>query len=35
MESSLKEWDKSLEKRQTEKDVDSIANELKEKKKDL
>lgn len=36
METSLKEWDKSLEKRQTEKDLNSIVKEFTEtNKKDV
>ena len=35
METSLKEWDKSLERRQTETDLNSVTNDLKGTKKDL
>lgn len=35
METSLKEWDKSLEKRQTEKDLNSVLNDMKSNKNDV
>ena len=35
METSLKEWDKSLERRQKEKGLNSVTNDLKGTKKDL
>jgi hypothetical protein len=35
METSLKEWDKSLERRQTETDLNSVTNDLKGTKEDL
>ena len=35
MENSLKEWDKSLERRQSGKDLNTAINELKTGKKEL